>query len=87
MTCKNAPNQLPAPRWLNETETAARLNMSVKWLQNDRHNGSRIPYAKFGSAVRYALEDIEAFEHRSMRRSTSDPGNGLGFGASDNGHD
>lgn len=60
--------------WLTEAQTAKRLNMSVKWLQKDRLVGSRIPFAKFGTAVRYSLADIEQFERNSVRSSTSDLG-------------
>ena len=76
MTYQHQVAKKPNPRanWLTETQTAERLNMSVKWLQKDRLHGSRLRYAKFGSAVRYALADIEAFERASMRSSTSNVG-------------
>lgn len=59
-------------RWLTEAETAQRLNMSVKWLQKERLRGGGLPFAKFGSAVRYSLAKIEEFERGSQRNSTSD---------------
>jgi hypothetical protein len=61
-------------RWLTEAETAARLNLSAKWLQTQRLRGGGLRFAKFGAAVRYAVADIEEFERVSLRSSTSDPG-------------
>ena len=61
-------------RWLTEVQTAQRLNMSVKWLQKERLRGGTLRFAKFGSAVRYSVADIEEFEGRSQRRSTSETG-------------
>ena len=63
-----------AALWLTEQELAERLNLSIKVLQSNRLKGCGVPFAKFGSAVRYSLSDIEAFEQRAMRRSTSDDG-------------
>ena len=63
------------PRWLTEREAASRLRMSVNWLQAQRLHGRAPRYAKFGSAVRYSIVDIEAFERLSLRYSTSDGGN------------
>lgn len=63
-----------ATSWLTEVETSSRLGMSVKWLQKMRLCGGGIPFAKFGSAVRYAVADIENYERRCLRQSTSDPG-------------
>ena len=60
--------------WFTETETAQRLNMSRKWLQKERLLGGGLRFAKFGSAVRYLLADIEAYERSSLRNSTSDVG-------------
>ena len=36
--------------------------------------GDGLRFAKFGSAVRYAVADIEDFERRCLRTSTSDDG-------------
>lgn len=58
--------------WLTERQAAAHLNMSRKWLQKARLTGEGPRFAKFGSAVRYAVADIEEFERSSLRHSTSD---------------
>lgn len=70
--------------WLNEQQTARRLNMSQKWLQKERLIGGGLRYAKFGSAVRYALSDIERYERDRLRSSTSDLGTGAEVIASPN---
>jgi len=70
-------SQSPAPSqqaYLTETELAMRLNLSVKWLQKMRLVGGGIPYAKFGSAVRYPIDAIEDFERKALRGSTSEVG-------------
>jgi hypothetical protein len=59
---------------LNELQVAERFNVSVKTIRKWRLNGGGPRYRKFGSAVRYALADIEAFEEACARRSTSDTG-------------
>lgn len=66
----NAPDE----KWLTEVETAMRLRMSKKWLQKARTKGGGPRFAKFGSAVRYAVSDIEQFEKSRLRSSTSDHG-------------
>lgn len=57
--------------WFTEKEAARRLNMSVKWLQKQRLCGGGIPFAKFGSAVRYSLSHIQDYERASLRQNTS----------------
>ncbi|RXZ64253.1 helix-turn-helix domain-containing protein [Pelagerythrobacter rhizovicinus] len=58
--------------WLTEAQTAERLNMSAKYLQKCRYAGGGPKFAKFGSAVRYSIADIEAFERSSLRDNTSE---------------
>jgi excisionase family DNA binding protein len=45
--------------WMNTTEAAALLRVSVKALRNMTSNGF-IPYYKLGSRNRYRREDLEA---------------------------
>lgn len=61
-------------QWLTEIDAARRLGMSRKWLQKTRLSGHGPLFAKFGSAVRYSLRDIEEYERSCLRRSTSDDG-------------
>lgn len=58
--------------YFDERQLAARLNMSAKWLQKMRRQGGGIPFSKFGSNVRYKINDIEAFEALAVRLSTSE---------------
>jgi hypothetical protein len=69
----HAANGLARPL-RTEAETAAYLRMSQKWLQKKRLCGGGIPYLKIGSAIRYRMSDIEEFELKSLRNSTSDRG-------------
>ncbi|MET0372293.1 MAG: hypothetical protein ABW039_13080 [Sphingobium sp.] len=64
--------------WLTESQTAERLALSKKWLQAQRLKGAGIPYAKFGTAVRYSLAEIQKFEAQCLRFSTSDDGSQAG---------
>ena len=66
------PREPSEKRWLTEAEVSRRLNISQKWLQKKRLEGGGLRFAKFGSAVRYSLADVEQFEDRSLRSSTSD---------------
>ena len=60
-----------ARAYLSERKVAERLGMSAKWLQKMRQVGGGIKYSKFGNAVRYPIEEIEAYEERSLRRHIS----------------
>lgn len=73
---KDASEATATPRWLSEAQTAKRLNMSQKWLQKKRLQGGGLRFAKFGSAIRYSLADIEVYERDCLRSSTSDSGLG-----------
>lgn len=48
--------------YMRPTELAERWRISAKKLANDRCAGRGMPYVKVGSAVLYALADVEAFE-------------------------
>lgn len=63
------PNKL-----LSTPEAAQRLGISTSWLEHDRISHGRIPHVRFGRAVRYRPEDLEAFVERSKHSSTSDNG-------------
>lgn len=60
--------------YLTEQELADRLSVSVKWLQKMRLAGGGIPFCKFGSTVRYPLDQVITFEAACLRASTSDSG-------------
>jgi hypothetical protein len=63
---------------LNEVELAERWAVSVALIRKMRLAGTGVRFRKYGSAVRYALSDIEAYEQSCVRWSTSDPGSARG---------
>jgi hypothetical protein len=60
--------------YLNEIELADRWQVSVRTIRKWRLTGGGPRFRKFGTAVRYAVIDVEAFEEAAARTSTSDPG-------------
>lgn len=52
-----------------EKQAAQYLGLSVKFLQQDRAGGRRIPYAKLGRAVRYDPNDIKAHVEKCKVRT------------------
>ena len=54
---QKVPNRT-LPSWIGEREVASMIGVSVGTLRNDRSNGVGIPYSKFGSSVRYRLDDV-----------------------------
>lgn len=58
---------------LTTAEAAHVLNVSKAFLERDRWAGARIPFIKVGSrAVRYRLQDLEAYLESRIRQSTSE---------------
>ena len=53
-------------KFLTDEEVAKRLNLSVQTLRNWRCMGKGLPYVKFGRAIRYDINDVDAFS--SARR-------------------
>jgi len=49
---------------LTPKDLAQRWSMSEKTLANHRCNGTGVPYVKVGTAVRYLVSDVLAFEKR-----------------------
>lgn len=74
------PRQAPA-RWtrsegdvrvaLNEHELAARWGLSVKTLRRWRQEQLGPVFCKLGARVTYLIAEVEAFERRVSRYSTS----------------
>ncbi|CAH0443889.1 helix-turn-helix transcriptional regulator [Ralstonia pseudosolanacearum] len=56
---------------LAETELAARWGLSIKTLQRWRQDHMGPVFCKLGSRVAYLISDIEAYERRVSRNSTS----------------
>lgn len=62
---------------LNTLQAAQFLGLSKAFLERDRWAGAKVPFIKVGSrAVRYRLEDLQAYIQSRTRVSTSDTGRG-----------
>ncbi|OPY68295.1 MAG: Helix-turn-helix domain protein [Syntrophorhabdus sp. PtaU1.Bin050] len=48
-------------QFLNEKEVSQLTRFALSTLRNDRSQGRGIPYVKIGKAVRYSLNDVNAF--------------------------
>jgi len=60
---------------LNTTQAAQFLGLSKAFLERDRWAGAKVPFIKIGDrAVRYRLEDLNAYIESRARKSTSDSG-------------
>lgn len=56
------------PIFLKEMDLARRWGLSVRTIQGHRFRGEGPPHVKLsGGAVRYRLEDVEAYERRQLR--------------------
>ncbi|CAJ3062057.1 Uncharacterised protein [Burkholderia pseudomallei] len=61
----------PARLALNEHELAARWGLSVKTLRRWRQEQLGPVFCKLGARVTYLISEVEAFERRVSRHSTS----------------
>jgi len=60
---------------LNTLQAAQFLGLSKAFLERDRWAGAKVPFIKIGArAVRYRLDDLQAYIESRVRRSTSDTG-------------
>jgi hypothetical protein len=66
-------NDLP-PRLLRTPEAARYLGLSGRTLEKHRTYGTGPVYHKLGGRIVYAIEDLNIWADRGIRRSTSDPG-------------
>lgn len=58
---------------LNQTELAARWNISHRTLERWRWTGEGPQFIKIGGRVVYRQEDVQAFEAERLRSSTVQP--------------
>jgi hypothetical protein len=62
---------------LSTPQAAKFLNVSIAFLERDRWAGARIPFVKVGSrAVRYRLDDLEAYISAHRQQSVLEAKNG-----------
>lgn len=68
--CDKCASQLD-DHFIDEKTLAARWQVSVRTLQNNRVSGTGVRFAKINSSVRYRLSDVIAHENLALRDSTS----------------
>jgi hypothetical protein len=68
---RRAPPTSPARLALNEHELAARWGLSVRTLRRWRQEHLGPVFCKLGARVTYLIAEIEAYERRVSRFSTS----------------
>lgn len=71
------PTFPPAPRYLRTPDAALRLGLSPRTLEKHRCFGTGPAFHKLGGRVAYTIEALDAWAQLGLRRSTSDPGNGV----------
>ena len=60
---------------LKTQQAADYLGLSKAFLERDRWAGAKVPFIKIGvRAVRYRLEDLQAYIESRTRKSTSESG-------------
>ena len=57
---------------LNETEVAAKLDVTKPRLRRWRHEGRGLPFVRVGRLVRYRPEDVERFITDHMQDVVAD---------------
>ena len=65
------------PRYLRTPDAAVHLGLSPRTLEKHRCFGTGPVYRKLGGRIVYRLEDLDNWAEQGVRRSTSDPGEGV----------
>jgi excisionase family DNA binding protein len=60
--------------YLTTEDAAARLKLSRRFLEALRRTGGGPTFISFGRAVRYCVDDVDAWAASRKRASTSDTG-------------
>lgn len=60
------------PRYLTTKEAARYIALSPRTLEKYRRTGEGPLFRRFGGRVVYALDDIEAWANKAVRRSISE---------------
>lgn len=61
--------QVQARRWLDYSEAAAHLGVSVRFMRRAVAEGS-IPRHKFGRLTRFSIDDLEAWAEKQRAKRT-----------------
>lgn len=65
------------PGYLRTPDAAVHLGLSPRTLEKHRCYGTGPAYHKLGGRIVYRLEDLDRWAELGLRRSTSDPGQGV----------
>jgi len=66
------PPSSTAPVYLTTHQAAEIINLSVAWLERMRWAGGGPPYVKLSKAVRYPLDELNAWMRSRIRTSTTE---------------
>ena len=73
MELNNLPEpQAPAAQYLNTKQAATHLGLSTQYMEIARHKGDGPQYIKLAKAVRYRVEDLDAWMADHIRKHTAD---------------
>lgn len=51
----------PAPEYLDEKQTAAKVGVKETSLRADRHRGVGLPYVRIAHRIRYRITDVDDY--------------------------
>lgn len=68
---RTSPENTLSPRYLRETDAADILSVSIRTLQGWRLKGGGPPFVRFGSCIRYKLNELCDWAERQVYTSTS----------------
>jgi hypothetical protein len=71
MTEENEIHNESEKVFLTERQLARRRGSSIKKIQKDRTTGEGPIFHRFGSSIRYHIDDVIAHERQNRRGSTS----------------
>jgi hypothetical protein len=77
----NAPLMPILPRFVRTPDAALHLGLSARTLEKHRCYGTGPAYHKLGGRIVYAIVDLDAWAEQGLRKSTSDPGQGIVYPA------
>lgn len=66
-----------SPRFLRTPDAALHLGLSARTLEKHRCFGTGPVFRKLGGRIVYAVDDLNAWAELGVRRSTTDPGQGV----------
>jgi predicted DNA-binding transcriptional regulator AlpA len=71
-TSTTTPMEMKTMKYLTEKQVSELTGLALPTLRNDRFLGRRLPYVKFGKAVRYNEADVVGFMEDHKIRTSND---------------